>query len=193
MAQDEKKVYITPNGDDRSDDQLVQAALDGDKRAFPILVERYWRMVFSLAYRSCRNVTDSEDVAQEAFLAAMSSLPKLKDHSKFSSWLYGLTLNTTRSFLRRKARMPSMPEPLYEESSDDPSSLQQLATDERKDALAIAVNSLKPIYRIVIEMRYFSGLSCEEIALQLGEPSGTIRSRICRATEILRRKMKKHL
>ncbi|GAB4149774.1 MAG: sigma-70 family RNA polymerase sigma factor [Planctomycetota bacterium] len=178
---------------DLSDEQLVDLTLGGDRNAYSVLITRYWRMVFSLAYRGCRNVTDSEDVTQEAFLAALSSLPKLKDASKFSSWLYGLTLNTTRSFLRKKARTPSLPDTLIEETDEDsPSTLQLMAGDERHEALVSAVESLRPIYRVVVELRYVEGLSCEDIAKRLNEPSGTIRSRLCRATEILRRKLKKH-
>ncbi|MFA4987242.1 MAG: RNA polymerase sigma factor [Candidatus Brocadiia bacterium] len=176
-----------------SDAELVAQVLDGSEAAFPQLIERYWRMVFSIAYRGCRNTTDAEDITQESFLAALSSLPRLKDHAKFSSWLYGLALNTTRSFVRKRSRSPSMPEPLYEEPADDPSTLSTMSGDESVIELRKAVEKLKPIYRAVVELRYLQNLSCEEIALRLNEPSGTIRSRLCRASEILRRKMKKFL
>ena len=179
--------------DARTDKELVLLTLEGDDQAFPVLIQRYWRMVFSLAFRNCRNVVDSEDVTQESFLAALSSLPKLKDPAKFSSWLYGLTLNTGRSFLRKKARTPSLPEPMYDEAMDQKSTLQEMTLNERESALMDAVESLKPIYRIVVELRYVEGLSCEEISQKLNEPSGTVRSRLCRATEMLRRKLKKHM
>jgi RNA polymerase sigma-70 factor, ECF subfamily len=180
--------------DSRSDAELVARVLDGDESAFPILISRYWRMVFSIAYRGCRNSSDAEDITQESFLAALSSLPRLKDQTKFSSWLYGLTLNTTRSYVRRRARMPSIPEPMIEEERDDEeTALGQISSDESIIELKIAVARLKPIYRLVVEMRYIQGLSCEEIAARLGEPSGTIRSRLCRASDILRRKMKKYM
>jgi len=183
---------LPPEQDTRSDERLVEETLQGDAKAFQVLIKRYWRMVFSLAYRGARNVNDAEDIAQESFLSAIGSLHRLKDRSKFSSWLYGLTLNTTRSFLRKKARTPSLPEPPYETPAEGPSLLAGMEDEERMNALLHAIAELKPIYRVVIEMRYMEGLSCEEIARRLGEPSGTVRSRICRASAILRRKLKKY-
>ena len=187
-----EKRPVSGEYEEKSDAELVRLTLDGDTKSFPVLIDRYWRMVFSLAYKNCRNVTDSEDVTQESFLAALSSLPKLKDPSKFSSWLYGLTLNTGRSFLRKKTRTPSLPEPMYEETADDPTALQTMSMGEREEALHKAVQSLKPIYRSVVELRFFEDMSCEDIAKKLDEPSGTIRSRLCRANEMLRKKLKKY-
>ena len=187
------EIRRTPGEEDqRKDADLVKSTLAGEQGAYAVLVERYWRMVFSLGYRTCRDVNDAEDIAQESFLAALGSLSKLKDPAKFSSWLYGLTMNTARSFVRRKARSPLLSEPLHEDDSGEPTVLEDMTDRERHIAVMQAVVSLKPIYRSVIELRYISRLSCEEIAQRLGEPSGTIRSRLCRASEILRRKMQKY-
>ncbi len=81
------------------DGVLVQRVLAGETDDFRVLVQRYQDAVFGVALSKTGSFADAEDIAQEAFLAAYESLARLKDDSRFGSWLYGITLNKVKRHL----------------------------------------------------------------------------------------------
>src|ERR1700710_114154 len=90
-----------------SDDaQLVELGLDGNREAFGQLVARYQSPVCALAYSACRDISRSEDLAQETFIIAWRKLGDLKEPAKFKSWLYGIARNLINSTFRQQTRNP---------------------------------------------------------------------------------------
>src|SRR5918998_5969961 len=95
-----------------SDEELVTLSQGGDLDSFNQLVLRWERPIYALAYRVIGREEEARDVAQETFLRAFRALPGFKGQAKFSSWLYRITLNLCRDWIRRKKRTPlvEMPE-----------------------------------------------------------------------------------
>ena len=95
-----------------TDEELVARSRGGDLESFNQLILRWERPIYALAYRVIGREDDARDVCQEAFLRAFRALPGFKGQAKFSSWLYRITLNLCRDWIRRHRRAPvsQMPE-----------------------------------------------------------------------------------
>src|SRR5215216_5024323 len=89
-----------------TDEELVARSIGGDADSFNELILRWERPIYALAYRTIGREEDARDVCQEAFLRAFRGLPGFKGQAKFSSWLYRITLNLCRDWIRRQRRAP---------------------------------------------------------------------------------------
>ena len=182
-------------GDREVDQQLVERAQRGDKRAFELLVIKYQRKLGRLLSRMVRDPGEVEDVTQEAFIKAYRALPNFRGESAFYTWLYRIAINTAKNYLVALGRRaPTTTEFDNEdaESFDDAEALRDTATPEnelmgREVAAAVnkAVDSLPEDLRAAITLREIEGLSYEEIAGVMNCPIGTVRSRIFRAREAI--------
>ena len=182
-------------GDREVDQQLVERAQRGDKRAFELLVMKYQRKLGRLLSRMVRDPGEVEDVTQEAFIKAYRALPNFRGESAFYTWLYRIAINTAKNYLVALGRRaPTTTEFDNEdaESFDDADALRDTATPEnelmgREVAAAVnkAVDSLPEDLRTAITLREIEGLSYEEIAGVMNCPIGTVRSRIFRAREAI--------
>ena len=177
-----------------TENELVQAARRGDDRAFEELVRTYEKKVYHLALRMCGNQEDAYEVAQEAFLSAWRGMKFFRGDSSFSTWLYRLTSNAAIDFMRRERRQNAPDsvslddEEVYTEPADSaPSPHQQAERSELRQALAEGLRTLSPEHRQVLLLRELQGLSYEEIAQALDLDLGTVKSRIARAREKLRK------
>lgn len=174
--------------------ELVQAARKGDDHAFEELVRTYEKKVYHLALRMCGNQEDAYEVAQEAFLSAWRGMKFFRGDSSFSTWLYRLTSNAAIDFMRRERRQ-NAPENLslddeetYAEPADTaPSPHQQAEKAELRQALIDGLRTLSAEHRQVLLLRELQGLTYEEIAQSLELDLGTVKSRIARAREKLRK------
>ncbi|MBO8158888.1 RNA polymerase sigma factor [Thermosyntropha sp.] len=184
-----------------SDEQLVKKSLQGDVEAFDELVLRYQNKVYALAYRYMGNEEDAYDMTQEAFLKAFRSLRTFKGNSSFSTWLYRLVTNVCLDELRRRKRriVPlSLDEPLATRDGDevekeivDPNPTADILYESKEFAEYILsfLHQMKPEHKAVIVLRDMMELSYEEIAQILNCSVGTVKSRISRARNILRKKI----
>ncbi|MBK7333571.1 MAG: RNA polymerase sigma factor RpoE [Betaproteobacteria bacterium] len=182
-------------GDREVDQQLVERAQRGDKRAFELLVIKYQRKLGRLLSRMVRDPGEVEDVTQEAFIKAYRALPNFRGESAFYTWLYRIAINTAKNYLVALGRRaPTTTEYDNEdaESFDDAEALRDTATPEnllmgREVATAVnrAVEALPEDLRTAITLREIEGLSYEEIAGVMNCPIGTVRSRIFRAREAI--------
>ena len=182
--------------DDRTEEQvLVMRAQRGEQDAFRTLVERYQKLVYTLALRMVGGAEDAEDVAQEAFLAAWKALPKFRMDAKFSTWLYRLTVNAATDLLRKRKKERS------DRSLDDGENPVQIADTsptpqeraeeaERRALLRQAVLSLTEDHRKILLLREVNGLDYREIGAALELSSGTVKSRLARARRELREKLR---
>jgi RNA polymerase sigma-70 factor (ECF subfamily) len=168
---------------------LIRCCQRGDKLAIEVLIRRYQNYVYRLCYLIMRHEQDAEDMTQETFIRAFRALPRfeIRKGISFEAWLYRIAVNACRSRMRRKwyQALPWREAPeLLAESEEQPDRL--LMQGERRDEILEAIDSLSEKHRLVIILRYYGGLSNEEIARTLGIPSGTVRSRLHIARQRLR-------
>jgi RNA polymerase sigma-70 factor (ECF subfamily) len=176
-------------------DTLIRRCQRGDRLAIEVLVRRYQNYVYRLCYLIMRHEQDAEDMTQETFIRAFRALPRfeIRKGISFEAWLYRIAVNACRSRMRRKwyQALP-WPEPrqMVAESEEQPDRL--LMQGEQRDEILEAIDSLGEKHRLVIILRYYGGLSNEEIARMLDIPSGTVRSRLHIARQRLRELLEEH-
>ena len=182
-------------GDREIDQQLVERAQRGDKRAFELLVLKYQRKLGRLLSRFVRDPAEVEDVTQEAFIKAYRALPGFRGESAFYTWLYRIGINTAKNYLvalGRRAPTTTGFDNEEAEGFEDADQLRDANTPESEmegKEIAATVNramdALPKDLRTAITLREIEGLSYEEIADVMNCPIGTVRSRIFRAREAI--------
>ena len=182
-------------GDREIDQQLVERAQRGDKRAFELLVSKYQRKLGRLLSRFVRDAAEVEDVTQEAFIKAYRALPSFRGESAFYTWLYRIGINTAKNYLvalGRRAPTTTGFDNEEAEGFEDAEQLRDVSTPESElegKEIAATVNhamdALPPDLRTAITLREIEGLSYEEIASVMNCPVGTVRSRIFRARDAI--------
>jgi len=190
-------------GDREVDQQLVERAQHGDKKAFELLVVKYQRKLARLLSRFIRDASEVEDVTQEAFIKAYRALPSFRGDSAFYTWLYRIGINTAKNYLVALGRRaPTVTEIDNEEAEDIEvgEQLKDMNTPEQQmitRQIAETVNStlleLPEELRTAITLREIDGLSYEEIAQIMNCPIGTVRSRIFRAREAIAERLRPQL
>ena len=163
-----------------SDEQCVAQCLNGQTDEFRQLVTKYEKPVLVFLLGRVRDRDAAEEIAQEAFVRAYFRLSTLKQGSAFLPWLTGIARRVMLETFRRSRRA----QPLDESST--PAANAEEHRDRSDDELISAVARLPDIYREVTVLRYFSGMSCMEVAAQLGIPLGTVTKRLSRAYGLLR-------
>ena len=159
---------------DATDAELVERVLAGDTDAFGPLVERYQRVLFTVAFRMLGNRADAADVTQTAFVKAFEKLGSYDPQYRFFSWLYRIALNETLNVQRTRRPL----EPLDLTLPAAGSAASQLEQTERRERIQAALLRLPPDYREALVLRYFSDLSYDEIAAAVAVPVKTVKSRL---------------
>jgi RNA polymerase sigma-70 factor, ECF subfamily len=183
----------------RTDEELVARASAGEVDAFNQLVTRWERPIYALAYRTLGREEDARDVVQEAFLRAYRGLRGFKGEAKFSSWLYRITLNLCRDWIRRERRAPLVQVPegvdpvdLADERVAPQESVEELvARREMSDAVAKAMAELPEEQRTAIMLKEYHGLTFQEIADMLDCPLSTVKTRLYQGLSVLRRRLER--
>lgn len=175
-----------------SDTDLVARARSGDSAAFGALVGRYQSAALRLAAAISGSVDDAADIAQEAFVKAHRSLPKLADPSMVRSWMLRIVANEAKNHLRGRDRRHRRDERYGSwvvAAAPDPET-SALDSDEAR-GLGSALGRLGTRDRQVLAYRYFAGLSEVETAQAVGVPIGTVKSRTARALTRLRTELER--
>ena len=183
----------------RTDEELVASATAGDLDSFNQLVTRWERPIYALAYRTLGREEDARDVVQEAFLRAYRGLKGFKGEAKFSSWLYRITLNLCRDWMRKERRAPIVQVPegtdavdLADERASPVESVETLvARREMSRAVARAMAELPEEQRSAILLKEYHGLTFQEIAEMLGCPLSTVKTRLYQGLSVLRRRLER--
>lgn len=178
--------------DERPDDVLVQEARQGRTEAFAELVRRHQQKVYRIIYSMTRNASDTDDLAQEAFLAAYRFLPAFNMNARFSTWLYRISVNTTLSFLKKRGREKNRAE-FREDLIDAERSTGAPDSPEEKSVLhdlsariEEAVEALPSHFRASFLLVASQGLSHAEAAQVLGCSENTVSWRLHKARKMLR-------
>lgn len=166
-----------------TDQEYVQRSRNGRPDDFGLLVERYQRTLFAYLSSRLSNPSEAEEAAQESFVRAFLSLKMLRKPESFYAWLLGIAGRVVKEDYRaisRHQRDRAIAESLSVEASDS-------APDyPLEEALAM----LPETYRHVIVLRYYEGLSCQEVGQRLDMPLGTVTKTLSRAYALLRQELK---
>ena len=171
-------------------ESLIRRCQRGDRLAIEVLIRRHQNYVYRLCYLVMRNEQDAEDMTQETFIRAFRALPRyeIREGTSFEAWLYRISVNACRSRMRRRwYQVLPWPEPAPQMVAEPEKQPDWLAMQgEQRDHILAAIDTLSDKHRLVVILRYYAGLSNEEIAQTLDIPSGTVRSRLHVARERLR-------
>ncbi|MGD8226745.1 MAG: sigma-70 family RNA polymerase sigma factor [Desulfobacteraceae bacterium] len=192
-----------PAGEPREDAILIRAFREGDRAAFDNLVLKHKDRVFNLCYRLLGDYEEANDSAQEAFIKVYGSLKKFRFESAFSTWLYRITVNTCKNKLkssafRQKKKMIPIDNPVSgkrtqpdrEIQDESQSPAMELEKKERMRIIQEAINALPAEQKEVVTLRDIEGFSYEEVAEITGFNLGTVKSRLARARQDLRKKLR---
>jgi RNA polymerase sigma factor (sigma-70 family) len=178
----------------KADSELVALARSGDKDAFSQLIERYQQMVRRIALGMVAHEEIARELAQEALLQAYLSLDHLRDISRFKSWLYGITLNVCRNYLRSQKIDVCSLETLVGGMFIDPSLLSVGIIDplviaeehELSRAILQSVYALSPAEREATLLFYYAQFRLSEIAVILGISITAVKGRLHKARKLLK-------
>jgi RNA polymerase sigma-70 factor (ECF subfamily) len=174
-----------------AEDQLIEAAKQGDRDAFGELVLMHYQGVINVVYRMTGEMQLAEDVAQEAFIRAWTKLHTYRPISSFRSWVYRIANNAALDILRRRKEqvdIDDLPIPTSGTGVEQSVIHQQQAEVVRKAVLALPDAS-----RSVLILREYEGLSYQEIADSLEIPLGTVMSRLAYARGKLKQELSRQL
>lgn len=169
------------------DVRLVEAVLRGDQASFRDLVVRYQSLVAGVAWRFGTRREEVEDVVSEVFLKVYKNLPLYRPEHPFSTWLYRLAANHVVDRARRARKERGRVEMPEELADTTPLSSDRIDTDERASILRTALREIDPRYREVIFLVYVEDRKVEETARMLGLPEGTVKTRLMRGREALKK------
>jgi RNA polymerase sigma-70 factor (ECF subfamily) len=164
--------------------ELVEAAVAGDINSFGRLARRYYASMVAIAYSILADHQLAEDAAQEAFARALTNLSKLRNPDKFAQWLARICRNVASDMVDAKARRINMEDSCQAPDRNSP--------DDNVEAVRRSIEQLPFRAREVIVLRYYNGLSYEEISSVLGISKPTINGRLKRAKRKMARYLKRN-
>ena len=176
---------------------LVRRCLAREERAYRELIRRYQTPVVNLAWRITGNPEDAAEVAQETFIRVLRSLHTYDPERPLKTWLFKIAANLALDSIRRRKRRPVSIQDLFEEDEGplleavepSPGPDAQLHIQHSVERFDELVQEMPEHYQAILYLRYREDLAYEEIADALDIPLGTVKVRLHRAHEILRRKL----
>jgi RNA polymerase sigma factor (sigma-70 family) len=178
------------------DHYYIDAAINGDTRAFAALVDRYKHIVFTLAMKMLKNTEEAEEVSQDVFMKAYHALQTFKGESKFSTWLYKIAYYQSLDYLKKQKRnlnTSSIDSDTEYHLPNIENTLNGLEENERKLAIKSAIDKLPEDDAVVITLHYFEELSLKEIAEIMGIEANTVKVRLFRSRKRLAVVLKNNL
>jgi RNA polymerase sigma-70 factor (ECF subfamily) len=185
-----------------ADSEFVERLRAGDADAFDNLVTRYSGDIYALLYRLMDDPDEAGDLTQETFLAALKAIKTFRGEADLKTWLFRIAVNQSRNRFRwwkrrKRDKTVSLDAPIGDSETTLSDSISDNAANpeeevlrlEREQQLSDALNGLSDTFREVIVMCDIEGLSYEEISQTLGVNLGTVKSRIARGREELRKRL----
>ena len=174
---------------------LVEAALQGQAKAYEELVLRYRKPVYHTIFKMVRQADDADDLTSETFAKVFRNLPRYRPEFAFSTWLFRIATNASIDSLRRKRLKTLSLEAMtavsdgaevgWNVSCPDPTPQEVLVRKQRAQVARQVVDQLPAKYARLVQLRYFDELSYEEVATELQVPLGTVKAQLFRARELM--------
>lgn len=173
---------------DLSDQELMALVQAGDYAPASVLFDRYSSRIYNFAYRFLRNNEAAEDATQEVFMKMMNRANQFNGEAKLSTWLFSITANLCRDYLRKADnKSKENEETLVAIPSSDHSPEERLARRQETERVRRALDMLTPEQKEAILLSRYQGLSYAEIAQVSGCSEGAVKTRVFRAMETLKR------
>jgi RNA polymerase sigma-70 factor (ECF subfamily) len=179
--------------------EWVRRAQAGDLQAFEQLFDQYQRGIYNVIYQMVRSEADAADLTQDVFVRAWKALPRLDAPEAFTSWIYRIATNLSRNWIRdnTRVRKESLDQPIGDDDDGgtreipdtrgNPAELVQ--TQAVQDVVRSAISGLSDDHRAVVTLHHLEGMPVEEIAKVMHCSVGTVKSRLSRARDALKRKL----
>ena len=174
---------------EQTDADLVSECLNGSRDAFRRIVEQYQTLICSLAYSATGSVSQSEDMAQETFLAAWKQLPSLREPAKLRAWLCGIARHRIQKTFERDGREPATNAATLEKAHDSPSAealpSEQAISREEEAILWRSLEKIPELYREPLILYYREHQSIEHVAMALDLTEDAVKQRLSRGRKLL--------
>ena len=182
---------------DPSDRELIARTLGGDGGAFGILVERFQRKIYRVAFAIVRDDIEADTITQDTFIQAYTNLAKFEGRAEFETWLTRIAINRSRDFLRRRKFLRLFSSADDEENrenwiepvDDRPDPEREIMARQLRAAIENAEKELSPQQQVIFRLRHYESRSLEEIAVLLGLRAGTVRAHLFRAIHKIRQQL----
>lgn len=182
------------------DEDIISLILKGEAELFSVLIDRYGGKVFSTAYSYTHNHEEAKDLVQEIFIKVYNSLERFRLDSRFSTWLYRIAVNSCIDWNRRnssrmtKLAWSSEENDILDNLTDESAEPEKtFLRQEHQELLRAIVKDLPEIYKTVLILYYFEELHIQEISTVLDCPGKTVETRLYRARNMLKAKLKQEL
>ncbi len=174
---------------------LVEKSARGDVDAFETLIGSHQKKVYNIALRMTKNPEDAQELAQDAFVRAFIAIKKFRGDSSFATWIYRITMNVCTDFLRKRSKgtVISIEQTGYESeqtiqlADDNPGPDEISEKNQLKQLVREAMELLPPEHQQVLILRDLMDMTYKDIAYTLNVNEGTIKSRINRARDNLKK------
>lgn len=172
-----------------SDLDLIQQTAQGNLEAWGIVMTRYKRQVFGIALGFLKNPHDAQDIVQDTFLKAYQKLGQYNVKRKFSPWLFAIAANLCKNKLKRDRFMQPLKNPgrLSNPKINNPQ--EEVAKERKQKLVKRSLHGLDYKYRAPLILKYYTGLTYQEISQALNIPLGTVKTRLHRAKAKLRNEL----
>lgn len=172
---------------------IIKKALEGDEKAYTILLEKYYDSLYFMLLKKTKSEIDAEDLTMETFAKAFNCLAQYKSEYAFSTWIFKIAINNCIDYIRRKKNRPQTIDPLIDSQDGDVHSIvsgglnpeDKIIKKQKANLIKELIITLKPRYRRLIDLRYYKEYSYEEIADEMQIPIGTVKAQLYRARELL--------
>lgn len=179
-----------------NDQHYINEVLQGDTKAFAILVNRYMDLIFTLALRMVKNREEAEEVSQDTFVKVYKSLSKFKGDSKFSTWIYRVGYNACLDRLKKNKRVQhtvTIDEFTEHKIKTLDNALERMELEERKQAIQDCLQLLPSEDGYLITLYYFEELSFEEISKVIDVTANNVKVKLFRSRKKLATILKERL
>ena len=178
----------------REDGALIQKTLDGDEQAFAKLVDKYQKQIHALAWQKIGDFHIAQEIVQDVFITVYNNLSTLNYHNRFAGWLYVIADNKCKNWLRKKKISLESLENMdpveidkvyYAEYLSD--QREAAAKENKRSLVHKLISKLQESERTVVNLFYIAEMNCEDIGKFIGVSPNTVRSRLYRAREKLKK------
>lgn len=181
----------------------IQRLKKGDRDAFNDIVREYEKQVINIAFGMLSDREDAFDAAQEVFIKVYKSIDSFRGQSSFTTWIYRITANVCNDMLRKRQRSAKTIS-IYQNEGEDKNTVAELTDtnptpeeavelNERQRVVREGIASLSDDFKAVITLCDIEGFSYEEAAKILSVPHGTVKSRLNRARNALKKKLSENM